>query len=224
MIGEPLRSIPATAVLPSGVQANPVSRAPVRNRTTEASQESLPKTIVVARAVASAPVTRHVGPILPLLPARKLVPLPTQSTSDRRVTRAVWRRTSASTLPVQPVGQTRVQRTGDAGVELVAMGHGANKPASMPVAAVQRAPLTTAPPTIPPTTTVFGQPVPVSKVVARSTAPTEPAPVAKAVESSSDGTDLDDLARRLFEPISRLLRADLRQGRERTGRLHDRRR
>jgi hypothetical protein len=36
--------------------------------------------------------------------------------------------------------------------------------------------------------------------------------------------DVDELARRLFEPISRLLRADLRQGRERAGRLHDRRR
>ncbi|HEY0451822.1 hypothetical protein [Actinophytocola sp.] len=37
-------------------------------------------------------------------------------------------------------------------------------------------------------------------------------------------TDLDQLARQLFEPVSRLLRADLRQGRERAGRGHDRRR
>lgn len=36
--------------------------------------------------------------------------------------------------------------------------------------------------------------------------------------------DLDELARRLLDPLGRLLRAELRQGRERTGRLHDRRR
>jgi hypothetical protein len=38
------------------------------------------------------------------------------------------------------------------------------------------------------------------------------------------GQDLDDLARRLLEPVGRLLRAELRHGRERAGRLHDRRR
>ncbi|MFC5058248.1 hypothetical protein [Saccharothrix xinjiangensis] len=36
--------------------------------------------------------------------------------------------------------------------------------------------------------------------------------------------DLEELARRLLDPLGRLLRAELRQGRERTGRLHDRRR
>ncbi|MGW4114420.1 hypothetical protein ACWEFJ_26395 [Actinosynnema sp. NPDC004786] len=36
--------------------------------------------------------------------------------------------------------------------------------------------------------------------------------------------DLDDLARRLLDPVGRLLRAELREGRERNGRLHDRRR
>ncbi|PPK68462.1 hypothetical protein V5P93_004430 [Actinokineospora auranticolor] len=34
--------------------------------------------------------------------------------------------------------------------------------------------------------------------------------------------DLDDLARRLFDPLSRLLRADLRQSRDRAGRPYDR--
>ncbi|MFG2602860.1 hypothetical protein ACGFT2_04725 [Streptomyces sp. NPDC048514] len=38
------------------------------------------------------------------------------------------------------------------------------------------------------------------------------------------GIDLDDLARRLLEPVSRLLRADLRRGRERAGRPYDGRR
>ncbi|MFG2536983.1 hypothetical protein ACGFU4_17200 [Streptomyces sp. NPDC048511] len=38
------------------------------------------------------------------------------------------------------------------------------------------------------------------------------------------GSELDDLARRLIDPVSRLLRAELRRGRERTGRPYDRRR
>ncbi|MFG3013899.1 hypothetical protein ACGFZB_26405 [Streptomyces cinerochromogenes] len=38
------------------------------------------------------------------------------------------------------------------------------------------------------------------------------------------GLDLDDLARRLLDPVGRLLRAELRRGRDRTGRPHDGRR
>ncbi|MFE6777771.1 hypothetical protein ACFVBJ_16955, partial [Streptomyces sp. NPDC057676] len=38
------------------------------------------------------------------------------------------------------------------------------------------------------------------------------------------GTDLDDLARRLVDPLSRLLRTELRRGRERAGRPFDGRR
>ncbi|MEW2546295.1 hypothetical protein AB0910_11055 [Streptomyces sp. NPDC047002] len=47
---------------------------------------------------------------------------------------------------------------------------------------------------------------------------TPPAP------QGATGADLDDLARRLIDPVSRLLRSDLRRGRERTGRPGDRRR
>ncbi|MEU6153065.1 hypothetical protein ABZ816_24000 [Actinosynnema sp. NPDC047251] len=39
-----------------------------------------------------------------------------------------------------------------------------------------------------------------------------------------DPAEADGLARKLVEPIARLLRAELRTGRERAGRLHDRRR
>jgi syndecan 1 len=38
------------------------------------------------------------------------------------------------------------------------------------------------------------------------------------------GVDLDDLARRLLDPMARLLRTELRRGRERTGRPFDGRR
>jgi hypothetical protein len=72
---------------------------------------------------------------------------------------------------------------------------------------------------------VFSRPVPVSTVVTRaadtitasSTQP--PAPVDTTAE-----VDPERLARQLFEPVSRLLRADLVRGRERAGRAHDRRR
>ncbi|UQI45675.1 hypothetical protein M1P56_15595 [Streptomyces sp. HU2014] len=42
--------------------------------------------------------------------------------------------------------------------------------------------------------------------------------------AGTDGIDTDELARRLLDPLSRLLRADLRRGRERAGRLYDGRR
>ncbi|MER5847614.1 hypothetical protein ABT126_11250 [Streptomyces sp. NPDC002012] len=38
------------------------------------------------------------------------------------------------------------------------------------------------------------------------------------------GADIEELARRLLDPVSRLIRADMRRGRERTGRLYDGRR
>ncbi|MFF8913253.1 hypothetical protein ACF08M_07980 [Streptomyces sp. NPDC015032] len=36
--------------------------------------------------------------------------------------------------------------------------------------------------------------------------------------------DIEELARRLLDPVSRLIRVDMRRGRERTGRLYDGRR
>ncbi|MFF1923887.1 hypothetical protein ACFVW8_25355, partial [Streptomyces sp. NPDC058221] len=48
---------------------------------------------------------------------------------------------------------------------------------------------------------------------------------ARHAESSRDpGADLDDLARRLLDPMARLLRTELRRGRDRTGRPYDGRR
>jgi syndecan 1 len=87
----------------------------------------------------------------------------------------------------------------------------------MPLTAAKNPP--TASPSVPtaPSPVVLGQ-VPVARATAISTAtPAVPTP-------SKMDTDLDELARQLFEPVSRLLRADLRQGRERAGRGHDRRR
>jgi len=38
-----------------------------------------------------------------------------------------------------------------------------------------------------------------------------------------DALDLDELARRLYEPLNRMLRAEIRLDRERSGRGHERR-
>ncbi|WP_052498849.1 hypothetical protein [Streptomyces vietnamensis] len=47
----------------------------------------------------------------------------------------------------------------------------------------------------------------------------------RSADAAQDpGLDLDDLARRLLDPMARLLRTELRRGRERTGRPYDGRR
>jgi hypothetical protein len=62
------------------------------------------------------------------------------------------------------------------------------------------------------------------RVVQRSATP-RPEPQAQPVGQQPAGpqsaAEVEELARRLLEPLSRLLRADLRQGRERAGRLYD---
>ncbi|MGW2090131.1 hypothetical protein ACWCQ6_35045, partial [Streptomyces sp. NPDC001880] len=50
--------------------------------------------------------------------------------------------------------------------------------------------------------------------------PSDDAPAANRVTAA----DIEELARRLLDPVSRLIRADMRRGRERTGRLYDGRR
>ncbi|WP_188273133.1 hypothetical protein [Streptomyces sp. CBMA152] len=60
-------------------------------------------------------------------------------------------------------------------------------------------------------------PVPVKKTSSSAEQSTVP-------PQHGDGIDVEDLARRLIDPVARLLRADLRRGRERAGRLHDGRR
>ncbi|WP_410534749.1 hypothetical protein [Streptomyces sp. KL2] len=73
-----------------------------------------------------------------------------------------------------------------------------------------------------------GRPRPASTPSAPSWSP---APAASGVDAAGHagtpqdpGLDLDDLARRLLDPVARLLRTELRRGRERMGRPHDGRR
>ncbi|MFD4160436.1 hypothetical protein ACFWRT_08185 [Streptomyces cyaneofuscatus] len=57
-------------------------------------------------------------------------------------------------------------------------------------------------------------------------APTSETPTENAASTASrlSGSEIEELARRLLDPVSRLIRADMRRGRERAGRLHDGRR
>lgn len=76
--------------------------------------------------------------------------------------------------------------------------------------------------------------VPVTAVPARSPSPSttggtgttgnRSTPEATSATKPATTPDIEDLARRLIEPVSRLLRADLRRGRERSGRPYDGRR
>ncbi|MCC8246888.1 hypothetical protein [Saccharothrix luteola] len=91
---------------------------------------------------------------------------------------------------------------------------------------VKHPPVTTSkPPTPPkpvqaaPAVRVTTTSAPVQRAPERTTTP-KPA----AERPGPTHHDLDDLARRLLEPVGRLLRAELRHGRERAGLLHDRRR
>lgn len=49
-------------------------------------------------------------------------------------------------------------------------------------------------------------------------------PDASPSTNPKSGRELDELARQLIDPVARLLRAEMRRGRERTGRPHDNRR
>ncbi|MGW7191560.1 hypothetical protein ACWGIP_20785, partial [Streptomyces sp. NPDC054838] len=64
-----------------------------------------------------------------------------------------------------------------------------------------------------------GKPAPAPE----ATAPARPGSTPQSSGGGGD-LDLDDLARRLLDPVARLLRTELRRGRERAGRPFDGRR
>jgi syndecan 1 len=69
-----------------------------------------------------------------------------------------------------------------------------------------------------------GRPRSVSAPPSFPAAATGPDVRQEAAPHEAPAIDLEDLARRLLDPLSRLLRADLRRGRERAGRPYDGRR
>ncbi|WP_345983208.1 hypothetical protein [Streptomyces sp. DSS69] len=78
---------------------------------------------------------------------------------------------------------------------------------------------------VPPKGTGSGAPRPVQRA-AKDTSGLAPAAETSTANAASriSGAEIEELARRLIDPVSRLIRADVRRGRERAGRLHDGRR
>ncbi|MCX2732784.1 hypothetical protein OOZ19_21305 [Saccharopolyspora sp. NFXS83] len=108
-------------------------------------------------------------------------------------------------------------------------------PESSPPLAVQRrstppAQEREAPPAPTPSTSTTEATPPIPGVppgVPVTVVPTEHEPATDDTQAASNdtgGDDVDELARRLVEPVGRLLRTELRHGRERFGRTYDRRR
>jgi syndecan 1 len=168
--------------------------------------------------------------IAPLLSAPRLAgPVMASRSAPDRVAPAVWRRPAAPTEgTVRPIAPQSGEP--DHGVDIVAMAPArparAAPPAVLPVTRVQRAQPTAGPSR---TNSTSAPPV-LSPAPTVSTAVQRPPETTRSPQDSPprpdplDGIEMDRLARMLFEPISRLLRADLRRGRERAGAGHDHRR
>jgi syndecan 1 len=173
---------------------------------------------------------------LPLLPARPLAHPAPAPQAVRPVARAVWRRTADHTAaPASPVTRPPVRPGAARGVDIVAMApkpmvlqrESARQSPAMPVAPVQRIAAAANPPSAASgsaSPAVFSQPPPTSTVVPRTPeTPARSGPQRQSTVDTVNPAELDRLARQLFEPVSRLLRADLRRGRERAGHGQDRR-
>ncbi|MFG2884116.1 hypothetical protein ACGFYV_17765 [Streptomyces sp. NPDC048297] len=113
-------------------------------------------------------------------------------------------RPSPQAAPTPPVPVVRAVRTGDTPATTVQTAGRQRSASAPPAPARTRAPAADRSPRTPETQA--------------------PAPAPAQAQAQAPGLDLDDLARRLLEPMTRLLRADLRRGRERTGRPYDGRR
>ncbi|MEU3559436.1 hypothetical protein [Kitasatospora sp. NPDC006786] len=111
----------------------------------------------------------------------------------------------APSAPPSPATARLLQRvaeqTGLTGVPMTAV------PARTPTTVQLAGPARTATPGTPPAASTPGK-----------------APAGPGAERRADPADLDELARRLVEPVGRLLRTELRRGRERSGKPYDMRR
>ncbi|MGW7704078.1 hypothetical protein ACWGKU_37375 [Kitasatospora sp. NPDC054768] len=111
----------------------------------------------------------------------------------------------APSAPPSPATARLLQRvaeqSGLTGVPLTAV------PARTPTTVQLAGPARTATPGTPPAASTPGK-----------------APAGPGAERRADPADLDELARRLVEPVGRLLRTEVRRGRERSGKPYDMRR
>ncbi|MEU6979677.1 extensin [Streptomyces sp. NPDC046371] len=136
---------------------------------------------------------------------------------------AVQRRTPAPPVvplsaprPAQPVRTPVAVQQAPAVVAAPAPSRPVQARATAPAPAAAPAPAPVIPTPLPPRT-----PVQRSTGAGSSTPAPAPAPEQAAASASASPAQLDELARRLVTPLSRLLRAELRADRERVGRLRD---
>ncbi|WP_157620592.1 hypothetical protein [Saccharothrix sp. NRRL B-16348] len=230
------RSTQPTAQRQAPADNPPTSAAPTK---TSPGQAKLP----VAQLTRPA-VQRHLA-TAPLIPNRR--PLVSPATADppnsTNLPRPVpLRWTSRDSATRRPSGSTGPERA----TTKAPAHHAPAPPRTTPTQHVQRAVVRPAP--------VAGPPEPPHQPITRAhppvTAPTpvqktnrvtpaiptvtvqripqhtedRPTPTTRPGSTRPERPDLDELARRLLDPLSRLLRAELRHGRERAGLLHDRRR
>ncbi|RKT88674.1 hypothetical protein SAMN05421805_1011715 [Saccharopolyspora antimicrobica] len=148
----------------------------------------------------------------PVAQLRAVPPLADPVTSVQRSPVEVQRARLSTPRPTQPLDAPPVSRQ-------VQEPH---TPAP-PVTTVQRATTSVDRPSGQPGIRVPGIPAGVPVTVVQRDA--QPAPARQQDDAGTRGEpDVEELARRLIEPVGRLLRAEFRHGRERIGRLHDRRR
>jgi hypothetical protein len=147
-----------------------------------------------ARSVSGSPLPRAV-----LVAARPTLPPPTPVASARLETRAVAP-VPAATNPGAAIQRSPLPWQSNTTTD--STHQSVHRPKSTP---------------IPKTGTPNQAPAPIQRASPQPATDDGPSP-------ADEPPDLDDLARRLIEPVARLLRTELRRGRERAGRPHDGRR
>ncbi|MFE0602051.1 hypothetical protein ACFW2T_18980 [Streptomyces sp. NPDC058892] len=183
----------------------------------------------VQRAAAPAP-----GTAAPAAPGRTGRSTPTAPTAPAvrpaPVSAAAPARTAAALLPVTgpytPPLVVQSAPAAPASGSVPVVRPGAPAPTALPGPSAP-GPAAPAPPPSPPAP---GPPPPVQRDTGRTgptataTAAARPGGGREAAPHGGGDLDLDDLARRLLDPVARLLRTELRRGRERAGRPFDGRR
>ncbi|MBB4965398.1 hypothetical protein [Saccharothrix violaceirubra] len=204
VLGEALSRVPDTAATPGRESARRTtpSREPDRGRP-PTEQPSL--VVPLTRSEARLPGGES-GPLVPLLGDRPLTPL---------------LRVEGGPPTRRPVVRPRWTPAPDVGVQRTTPRHAPppRGPLTMPVAGSTQRTATPTSEALPDKGIPKAHP---TVTTSKTTTSPKPADLAKPAKDEHEQIDPDRLARRLIEPVARLLRAELRSGRERSGRLHDR--
>ncbi|MFJ3580987.1 hypothetical protein ACIPPS_01955 [Streptomyces sp. NPDC090127] len=215
-----LRPAPSV-VSPHAVRSAPGSLPPVQRATApDPAAASAPPGAGSARTTPTTPST-PTAPTARTTPAVPVVRLDQSASSSTGVPAAGRATAPVQRLAAQPLTYTR-------GAGAVA------EPPAPPVVARPAAPERLQAKAVQRMADAGLQGVPVTPV-ARSASPAQAAGTAHAPAKNAPSTDtpttspkggreLDELARQLIDPVARLLRAEMRRGRERTGRPYDNRR